>query len=43
LWSGLGEEEEESYEDSEQTPLYGKEATVLGYQWAGGIDQSPYF
>ncbi len=35
LWSGLGEEEEESYEDSDQTPLYGKEATVLGYQWAG--------
>jgi hypothetical protein len=39
LWLGLVEEKEESYEDSDQTPLYGKEATVLGYQWTGGIDR----
>jgi hypothetical protein len=31
----VDEEKEESYEDSDQTPLKGREATVLSYQWAG--------
>ena len=31
-----GEQENESYEDSDQTPLQGREAMVLRYQWAGG-------
>ena len=29
-------EEKESYDDSDQTPLQGREAIVLSYQWAGG-------
>jgi hypothetical protein len=32
-----GEYEKESYEDSDQSPLVGREATVARYQWGGNI------
>ena len=28
--------QEESYEDSDQTPLEGREANILRHQWGGG-------